>query len=166
MDLLTPPPFRLYLMRHASAAWPGPGQSDFDRPLDARGYAEAELVAERAADLGYRPDRVIVSTARRCRETAEPLRRVFDEELDIRFSDSLYHGSASVYAEIIAAQSDCQSVLLIGHNPSIEELFSDLVGHESSEPYAGTGYPPAGFAVLDSSDSGWSITRFLADKER
>ncbi|MGR6469145.1 SixA phosphatase family protein [Rhizobium sp. PAMB 3182] len=165
MDLLTPPPFRLYLMRHANAAWPGPGQSDFDRPLDARGFAEAELVAERAADLGYRPDRVIVSTARRCRETAEPLKRVFDEDLDIRFSDSLYHGSASVYAEIISAQSDCQSVLLIGHNPSIEELFGDLAGAEAVAKYAGSGYPTAGLAVLDASASVWSIIRFITDMD-
>ena len=143
------PAFRLYLLRHARAAWAKPGQTDFDRPLDDEGYAEAEVIAEEVADQGYRPDVVISSTALRCRETAEPFRRTLGEELDIQFVDSLYAGPIGVYADIAFAAREQKSLMLVGHNPMIEELFHRLVGQSIAETAAPFGYPTAGLAILD-----------------
>lgn len=146
------PAFRLYLLRHARAAWAGPGQSDFDRELNDEGFAEAEVIAEEAADQGYRPDLVISSTAARCRQTAEPFRRTIDEELEIDYADSLYSGGVEAYAEIAFAARPETSVMIVGHNPMIEEFFHRLVGKAIAETAAPLGYPTAGLAVLDFDD--------------
>ena len=60
-------PQRIYLLRHAKSGWAEPGGRDFDRSLSDAGFAEAELLAETAADKQYRPDLVVCSTAKRCR---------------------------------------------------------------------------------------------------
>ncbi len=123
--------FRLFLLRHAQAGWALPGQRDFDRTLDDTGYAQAELLADRAADRGLRPARIISSTATRCRETTEAFRRALGEELDIRHTDDLYTGGPDVYRALAAAQEDVDSVMLVGHNPMIEELLHSLVGEDA-----------------------------------
>ena len=64
-----PAAFRLYLLRHARSSWAQPGQTDFERTLDDVGFGDAEIVADMAADRGFVPNRVLCSTATRCRQT-------------------------------------------------------------------------------------------------
>ncbi len=149
MPLAAPQTFRLYIMRHAQAGWTLPGQKDFDRTLDDTGYAQAEIIADLAADRGYRPDKVLCSTARRCRETAEALRRAMGEELDIEFSDALYAGPSSIYTDFVEAWQEEQALMLVGHNPMIEELVRALLGENGTATVIPTGYPCAGLAVID-----------------
>eukprot|EP00913_Durusdinium_trenchii_P008269 g7766.t1 len=161
--MIDPPPFRIYLMRHARAGWAAPGEKDFDRALDGRGFAEAEWVADRAADRGYAPDCVISSTAARCRQTAEALRKAIDETLEILFVDELYNGTAETYATVIAAQAQSRSVMLVGHNPTMEELLAQLIGDAACRASMPDGYPTAGIAVLDhrhrdGGDADWNPT--------
>jgi phosphohistidine phosphatase len=163
------PPSRIYLLRHAKSGWAEPGQPDFDRTLDAQGYAEAEIVADKAADRGYRPDLVISSTAMRCRQTAAAIRRAISETIEPVFVDELYNGSLGTYSEILSAQRDAPSVMLIGHNPTLQELLRDLVGVEAMAAAIPSGFPTAGLAVLDyrgsaegsASGSAWALTDFL-----
>jgi phosphohistidine phosphatase len=143
------PAFRLYILRHARAAWAQPGQSDFDRTLDDDGFAEAEVIAEEAADQGYKPDLILSSTAVRCRQTAEPFHRTVSEDLSIDYVDSLYSGTIETYAELTFANRQQTSVMIVGHNPMIEEFFHRLVGKEIAEAAAPFGYPTAGLAILD-----------------
>lgn len=149
MASLGTPAFRLYILRHARAAWAQPGQSDFDRALDDDGFAEAEVIAEEAADQGYKPDLIISSTAVRCRQTAEPFHRTVSEDLSIDYVDSLYSGTVETYAELAFADRQETSVMVVGHNPMVEEFFHRLVGKEIAETAAPFGYPTAGLAILD-----------------
>ncbi len=143
------PAFRLYLLRHARAAWAEPGKTDFDRTLDDDGFAEAEVIAEEAADQGYRPDLILSSTAVRCRQTSEPFQRTVSEELSIDYIDQLYSGTVDTYAELAFAERQETSIMIVGHNPMIEEFFHRLVGKEIAETAAPFGYPTAGLAILD-----------------
>jgi phosphohistidine phosphatase len=152
--MIEPPPFRIYLMRHAQAVSATPGGRDFDRMLDDRGYAEAELVADKAADLGYVPDCIISSTATRCRQTAEAVRKAVRGGLDIQFVDELYNGTPDVYATILASQGPSRAVMLVGHNPAIGELLDGLIGSERRRSALSGGYPTATLAVLDYALSG------------
>ena len=149
MASLGTPAFRLYLLRHARAAWAKPGQSDFDRTLDDDGFAEAEVIAEEAADQGYKPDLIISSTAMRCRQTAEPFHRTVSEDLSIDHVDTLYSGTVDTYAELAFAERQERAVMIVGHNPMIEEFFHRLIGKEIAETAAPSGYPTAGLAILD-----------------
>lgn len=144
------PVFRLYLLRHAKAAWALPGQKDFDRTLDETGFADAEIVADMAADRGLVPDLVLCSTAVRCRQTAEPLRRAMAEDLDIVYIDALYSGAADVYRDIISGQDDTlSSMMVVGHNPVIEEILREILGAEETVSTIASGYPPGALAVID-----------------
>jgi len=167
MTTITPPPSRIYLLRHAKSGWAEPGQHDFDRTLDDQGFAEAEVVADKAADLNYRPDLLISSTAVRCRQTAEAIRRAISETIEPVYIDELYNGSLATYLAVIEGQKDSGSVMLVGHNPTMEEVLEALIGADRMVAAIPGGYPPAGLAVLDyrgfvsGSDAAWVLTDFL-----
>ncbi len=144
-----PAAFRLYLLRHARASWARPGETDFQRTLDDAGFAEAEIVADKAADLGFVPALVLCSTAERCRQTIEPFRRAISEELDIRFLDTLYTGAIDEYRTLIAGNDDGPSLMIVGHNPSIQEVFFSLVESAAAENAAPQGFQPGMLAVID-----------------
>ncbi|WEX75929.1 histidine phosphatase family protein [Sinorhizobium numidicum] len=141
--------FRLFLLRHARSGWALPGQRDFDRALDDIGYAEAELIAQAAADHGIRPDLILCSTAARCRQTAEPLYRALGEDIDVRYVDPLYTGPTSVYMDLMEAHANRPSLMIIGHNPMIEELFRQILGEQAASAALPDGYPPAALAAID-----------------
>jgi phosphohistidine phosphatase len=136
-------------MRHAQAASSAASGRDFDRTLSDHGYAEAELVADKASDLGYVPDCLISSTAVRCRQTVEIVRKSISESLEIEFVDALYNSTPETYATIISGQAARQSVMVVGHNPSIDQLLVALIGNEARGTALSGGYPTAGIAVLD-----------------
>ncbi|GAC1040965.1 histidine phosphatase family protein [Rhizobium sp. No.120] len=161
MISISPPPFRIYLLRHAEALQAAPGQKDFDRPLSDNGYAAAEIVADEAADKGYKPDLVISSTALRCRQTAEAMRRVVTPSTEFRFVDELYNGSPDIYLSLIAAQTDQGSVMLVAHNPVIEMTLAALIGRDALAGALPRGFPTAGLAVVDSTPSGWVLLDFV-----
>ncbi|RVB55078.1 histidine phosphatase family protein, partial [Mesorhizobium sp. M7A.F.Ca.CA.004.06.1.1] len=62
---------RLYLLRHAKAGWALPGMRDFDRPLDASGRSDAEMMGAAMRSRLYVPDRTLCSNAKRAKETLE-----------------------------------------------------------------------------------------------
>jgi phosphohistidine phosphatase len=166
MILIEPPPSRIYLLRHAKSGWAEPGQHDFDRILDPQGYAEAELLADKAADKNYRPDLVISSTAVRCRQTVDAVRRAISETIEPQFVDELYNGPVEVYLAILTAQRNVGSVMLVGHNPTMQEVLGELIGQDRMAAAIPSGYPTAGLAVLDyqgpeGSDKGWTLSDFL-----
>ncbi len=168
MPVLQPPPFRVYLMRHARAAWPADGERDFDRHLDDVGYAEVEIVGANAADKGYKPDIVLSSTAVRCRETAQSVRRAFNDAFDVTYVDEMYNAQPETYLALIAAQAPSRSVMLIGHNPTLDAVAEAFMGQRRMESLLPSGFPTAGLAVLDAKLGGdgtvteWQMLEFLA----
>jgi phosphohistidine phosphatase len=158
-------PSRIYLLRHAKSAWAQVGERDFDRALDREGLAEAESVAEKAAALGYRPDRLITSTALRCRQTAEVIRNAFGREFDLILADQLYNAAADTYLDLLSLENT-GSLMIVGHNPTIEEVLERLVGQEQCAGAIALGFPTAGLAVVDRplarEQSLWRLVDFLS----
>lgn len=166
---------RIYLLRHAEAGWPENGQKDFDRSLNDAGYAQAEIVTDRAADKNYNPELVVCSTAQRCRQTAEAVRRTLcGEDVPFRFVDELYDSPLGTYLEILSATDNVRSMMLIGHNPAISEALQILVGAEQVGRIMPYGFPTCGLAVLDRvitpaptrsgwpAKPGWTMIDFIA----
>lgn len=147
-------PFTIFLVRHANAAWPQPGMRDFDRKLDERGRAEAHTVADRMAARSFQPDHVICSPAARCVETLDILKDRFDRDPGIRFEERLYTDGSDTYLELIAAHAANApaSVMIIGHNPMMEETSHALLANtgESLETILGYDFPTAGLLALES----------------
>ena len=160
-------PGRIYLMRHAQAGWALPGQQDFERSLDNRGLGEARDMAEAVVARGYRPDRAICSTARRCRQTADALIGAFGD-LSVDYTDALYNAPADTYLDVVEIETTAASLLFVGHNPAMEELLERLAGSQTVHRAVPDGYPTAGFAVLDRVDRastgsahGWRLVDFI-----
>ncbi|MFN4208361.1 MAG: SixA phosphatase family protein [Agrobacterium albertimagni] len=155
-------PQRIYLLRHAKSGWAEPGGRDFDRSLSDAGFAEAEILAETAADRGYRPDLVICSTAKRCRQTAEAINRVFSGLVEFRYVDALYNAPAEAYLEIVSSTRGVEALMLVGHNPAIEEVFARLCGNDVMARTVPEGYPTSGLAVIDAvSEEAYVLRDFL-----
>ncbi|MDE1992905.1 MAG: histidine phosphatase family protein [Rhizobiaceae bacterium] len=163
MPTVSPPPSRIYLLRHAEAAPAVPGQKDFDRPLNDNGYAAAEIVADEAADKNYVPDVVVASTALRCRQTADAIRRSLSPSTEFRFVDALYNATPATYLELISAQANVDSVMLVGHNPNIQLALEALIGHEAFAAALPNGFPTAGLAIVDWTPAGWVLIDFVVE---
>jgi len=120
----------LTLMRHAKSSWHNQGQADHDRPLNKRGQRDAPLMASRLMQRGTAPSIILSSTAQRTRETTEHLLEVFGQPTpDVEYSDSLYLASPeALLNSICKLPDDTRHVMLIAHNPGIEELSAFLAG--------------------------------------
>jgi len=140
---------RLYLLRHAKAGWALPGMRDFDRPLDeaGRGDAEATGMAMRAG--GYVPDVTLCSNALRARETLAGIAGHTDTGR-VRFFDSLYVDDASGYLATIRSNGSLGSILVIGHNPMMEDLAFAIAGDgdPAAKAILAYGFPTSGLAVV------------------
>jgi phosphohistidine phosphatase len=119
---------QLLLLRHAKSSWDSPDLPDRDRPLNTRGRHAATLMRQAMRDLGLEPDIVLVSTARRTRETLDLLEPWDDTPLREEM-DSLYLASPEVLRDIVRGVADtARSVMVVGHNPGLHEFALSLVG--------------------------------------
>ena len=141
----------LYLLRHAKSGWEDPNLADFDRPLSARGEREAEQTSDLFAARGYQPSAVICSTARRTRETLAGLLPALAGDMSVEFTRQVYEADADRLLGIIHGVAETAgSLLLIGHNPGMEQLARALAGQGDVAAWSRlrAQYPPAGLTVL------------------
>ncbi|HYJ83832.1 MAG TPA: histidine phosphatase family protein [Allosphingosinicella sp.] len=112
----------LTLLRHAKSDWDDPVSRDFDRPLNPRGRKAARAVAREMKARGLAFDLVLASPARRVIETLEEVEPVYGA-LRPDYDRRLYLASTATLLEIVRAAPDpVGRLLLVGHNPGLEEL--------------------------------------------
>lgn len=140
---------RLYLLRHAKAGWAQPGMRDFDRPLEPSGVSDAEAVGRAMQEARHVPDVTLCSSARRARETLEALAEHTDTGR-VHFRDDLYTADASGYLAIIRENGAHGPLLVIGHNPMMEDLAIALSGdgEATARQTLNMGFPTSGLAVI------------------
>ena len=127
----------LLLLRHAKSSWKDSSVADHGRPLNGRGRRAAGLIRRFLEAKKLRPDFVLSSSSVRTRETLEIVFEGAVPALDICYDDALYLASAAKLIEVISAlEEDRNQVLLVGHNPGIEELFFRLTGIDERFPTA------------------------------
>jgi phosphohistidine phosphatase len=152
---------RLGLFRHAKSEWDDVVKRDFDRGLNARGRRGAALMGEHivAEDIAW--GAVIASPATRVRETLDHARL----GLRPQFDDRLYLASPDTIVEVLASlggEDEPDNVLLIGHNPGLQETILNLVapGRENDLfREAVVKFPTASFAVLECAVDSWSALK-------
>jgi phosphohistidine phosphatase len=149
---------RLILFRHGKAEPESESGEDFDRRLAARGVRESAAMGETLADLGLRPDLALVSPAARTRETWAAAEGAFPKAR-ARCEDELYHAdSATIRRTIERAGAGASTVMVVGHNPGLQELAVRLL-MEGSAPAsliarAQRRFPTAAAAVFLIDDNG------------
>jgi phosphohistidine phosphatase len=126
----------LHLLRHAKSDWSDGAFPDHDRPLNGRGKQARLLVADHVQ--GWSLDRVLCSTARRARATAKPVVATLGCPLEL--VDALYGASPGELIGVVQAVDEAdRAVMVVGHNPTMEEVTAALCGHSPPYPTAALG---------------------------
>jgi phosphohistidine phosphatase len=149
---------RLLLLRHAKAERSQPGGRDHDRVLAARGRADAHKLGLYLARHGHRPDRAVVSTSARTRETWAQIVTAFDKAPPVDFEDRIYEASPQAILHVIQETAPKTGTLLvIGHNPGMQELASTLVasGDIDARERLGEAFPTSALAAISFAVKDW-----------
>jgi len=117
----------LFLLRHAKAENAAPGSPDPDRALNERGRQAAQTMGKYVKKKNLTFDLVLCSTALRARETAESLLAAAEMVVTVDYDQRIYEASPGQLLEVISEVKDeLRNVLLVGHNPGMEELIRTL----------------------------------------
>ncbi len=150
----------LLLLRHAKSSWDHSNLDDFERPLADRGRQAAPLMGRYLAKHHLQPDLILCSSAMRTQQTLELVRASFSGcEPAVRYEDDLYLApSSNLLGHLKRVSQRWKRVLLVGHNPGMQELAVRLAG--SGDPAAlramSEKYPTAGLAVFTFDAARWS----------
>jgi phosphohistidine phosphatase len=140
----------LILLRHAKSDWTDEGLLDKDRPLNPRGKRAAPEMARWLEKQNLISDRILCSSAQRTRETLELMQAVWSAHPEVHFIDRLYLASPqTILEEAMGHSGGAQSLLIIGHNPGMEMLATQL----SDEPCE---MQTCTAVILEASD-GWPV---------
>ncbi len=125
------------LMRHAKSSWKEPGLADWERPLNKRGLADAPRMGALLLEEGLEPQAIVSSSARRAQQTAEIVAEAVGYDGDIAYHDELYGATSAHYLRVLRQLADdVDLVLVIGHNPELEELVELLTAETDRLPTA------------------------------
>ena len=123
---------KLLLLRHGKSSWDDPSLADFDRPLAPRGVKAAKRMGRELAARDWLPERALVSPAARTRETWKLVSAKLPDAPAANLPKKLYGASAEdLLAQIRQVSGKVGTLLLLGHNPALEELARQLAGDES-----------------------------------
>jgi phosphohistidine phosphatase len=146
---------RIHLLRHAKSSWKDTSLLDHDRPLAGRGRRAAKAIAHHMRDNDIAPDLVLCSTARRARETLDRLEPVLSRSA-VEVDGDLYAASAPALLQRLRTVADTvESVLLIGHNPGLQDLALELARPSPTADELAAKYPTAALATLEVSTATW-----------
>lgn len=128
---------RLTLIRHGNAEWKDSNFADVERPLNARGMAEAESIGKVLLDKQLAPDLLVTSTAKRTQQTTERVARALGlPAQQVKSVEQLYLARPEVILSIVQTTGpSVKHLAIVGHNPGISELARMLA--------------PEGFAIGD-----------------
>ena len=123
----------LFLLRHAKAVSSGDSLRDFDRSLSDQGRKQAERIGKYLKEQNIGLDLVLSSTALRARETTELVLTAAECISQVRYDQRMYEASRQQLLEVVSEiEEDKNQVLLVGHNPGLEELQQRLTGRFES----------------------------------
>lgn len=119
---------RLVILRHAKSAWPE-GVRDHLRPLAPRGRRDAPAAGRALAEADLLPDLALCSTAVRARQTWELASAQWGTPPPVRLEPDLYAADVpDLLAAVHGVSPEVETLLLVGHNPGLEELVLTLAG--------------------------------------
>jgi len=150
---------RIVFVRHAKSSWAENGISDMERPLNERGKVDAPLMADKIRQLGFSPDLLVSSPARRARKTARKFAKVFRFEPEILLDDRIYEADEEMLMEVVKSlPPEAHTVFLFGHNPGFTWFVNGLCNVRIDN------IPTCGCAVVDLETDTWENTLYEVNK--
>ena len=148
---------RLVVLRHAKSAWPE-GVPDHQRPLAPRGRRDAPAAGTALAETDSLPDLALCSTAVRARQTWELASAEWGTPPPVRYEPRLYAADVPELLDAVhQVPPEVETLLLIGHNPGLEDLVLDLAGDSLDDALdeVRVKFPTSAIAVLAWHGSTW-----------
>lgn len=149
----------LGLFRHAKSDWADPRARDFDRPLNERGLRGAALMGKHIHGTGRSFDRIVASPAVRVADTIEHASKAWGHSFRVEWDRRIYLASSATLMDLLRdLEGDPAAVLMVGHNPGLEDLIFDLVPDDGSSPLRDVveeKFPTATYAVLELDIESW-----------
>jgi len=150
----------LGLFRHAKSDWHDRAARDFDRPLNERGRKGAAVMGRHIEAQGTRFQRIIASPAVRAAQTIELAAAAAGRTVPVEWDRRIYLASSGTLADLLREIAEpTRSVLLVGHNPGLEDLIFELVPDDGSSPLrelVEEKFPTATYAELELDIDRWS----------
>jgi phosphohistidine phosphatase len=149
----------LLILRHCKSSWKHADLADHDRPLKPRGVRDAAVIGEYLLARAVVPDLIITSTAKRARMTADLVAQAGGYAGEILPTSKLYLAVPSGMLQVLQnVDARYQRVMVVGHNPGLEELLEVLTGEA---PALATG----GLACVALPVGGWDEIRMGIEGE-
>lgn len=153
---------RLIIMRHAKSSWTDKKLDDFDRPLSRRGKEAAPLLGRALAAKNIVPELVLCSPARRTRDTLKLTIDAMGVKPQVSYEDQLYSfGNGDSYLNAISPRKTASPLMIIGHNPSVQNLTLRLLGLQDNKlvQKIRAKFPTAAVAILALPINDWREIR-------
>lgn len=155
----------LSLLRHAKSSWNEPGLGDHERPLAQRGLKAAPKMGAALEDMGLKPDLVLCSDAVRTRETLSLVLSAFSAPPpQVDYEASLYMATpAALLMRIRSVEAEYSGrmphhVMVVGHNPGLEELAMLLIGGGADDDMTRVAakFPTCAVAIIAFETDNWT----------
>lgn len=122
----------LILMRHGKSSWDDASLADFERPLAPRGIKAAKRIGRELVARGWLPARAFVSPSVRTQETWRLLASELPRKPETVSIETLYDATSDeVLAELHGAAESDDTLLVIGHNPGLQDVAVALASNRS-----------------------------------
>lgn len=164
----------LTLLRHAKSSWADPGQSDFERPLSPRGRKAARAMGRDMRRLGLGYDHILTSPAARTLETLTELAQGYGGAVATDPEPRIYLATSAALLEIVREADDgWDRLLLVGHNPGIEQLALALSRRSALRDRLAAKYPTGALVEIALPAAHWrevvegagTLTRFIRPRD-
>lgn len=148
------------LLRHAKSDWNDSVSRDFDRPLNGRGKRAARQMGLWAREQDLHFDSIVASPALRVTETLDHFLEAYGHHVDTRWDRRIYLASSATLIDVLRDLPDSlESVLMVGHNPGLEDMVLDTVpdgGPDALREAVEAKYPTAAIATLTFAAGRWA----------
>lgn len=131
---------------------------DHDRPLVPQGIAASVRVGEYLVGEGHAPQQLLCSTSARARQTLDGVMAALGQNIPARFIETLYLASAGeLLHQIHGVDDSAASVLVVAHNPGIQQCALQLAGAGPQEMLQELilGYPTGSLVILHCNVPHW-----------
>jgi phosphohistidine phosphatase len=147
----------LYVLRHAKSDWGDSSLEDFDRPLNARGKKAAKAIGKELRKRKIKPDLVFASPAVRAQQTIECVQDAYGGRFDVENQPRIYGSGPETLADLVrSAPDDVDRLLVVGHNPGLQDLVVKLSGPGELLDEATEKFPTAALAEIRFDTKSWS----------
>ncbi len=148
----------LFILRHAKAEPDAGKHPDHARLLNDRGHRDAQRTGRWLQEKHYQPQRILCSSARRTMQTLEEIQPFLPQESSVCYDDELYLASAGTLLYCLQTLEErWTSVLLIGHNPGLQQLIHLLLASIPPQRAESLQHlPTCGLAILQLQNTPWA----------